>query len=235
MSDEIFVPAVLVTFNKKFKAIKVMGDKLLPVSINMKADLSYNGDEDSDSDATVSLTKIKLWVDTYLDNSVLVSIMNEWGLMTFFDEHGFPSTSSNPILFPSELVTDDMLAQLISRKLNAIGGEPITVGSVEIETENTFLSFIYTNEIEFDMPTMENWVGEVSYHSVPWWDRNDASSFDIFPSDDEDEEPLQFEGDPLEKYDLSFVKNELIKTTGSSASIIRPNFKPTVIEGGKDD
>lgn len=233
MSDEYFIPTILVNFNKNFKIIKIIEDKMIPVVLSFKADLSYVSEDDAlqnDIEASISLAKMKLWVDNYLDGIIAFSVHNEWALSFLFDETGETITSTNFMMFPSELVTDDMLAQLLSKKLNSLGGNVISVNSVEVTSPDSFLSYIYTGEADFDLPEMEDWVGEFSYYDTPWWFRDDASAFDIFPSEEVDKSL-----NPLSNFDLSFVRNDFIKSNGLSSSVIRPAFKPTVINGGKDE
>jgi hypothetical protein len=228
-SDELFV-----SFNLEFKAVRVIGARLIPTTWKLRTEVLYDEEhEDDDSyllNTKVALAKIKFWFDNFIDGSVLMGRDNEWAQRAFLSEEGQKSVENHIALLPDE-PTDQLLAEVFQSKMNALAGNFLTFGLVELNSDDlSGLTFIFTGVGEFNLPEVEEWVGERSYFSKPWWSRDDASTIDVIPDDDADLNRL-----PTFAYSLDFIADAVRPSKDMSAQIIRPEFRPSVIQGGKKD
>lgn len=228
-SDELFV-----SFNLEFKAIRVIGSRMIPTTWKLRTEVLYD-DEHEDDDAylfntKIALAKIKFWFDNFIDGSVLMDRGNDWAQRAFLSEEGQQSVENHIVLFPDE-PTDQLLAEVFQSKMNALGGNFLTFGLVELNSDDlSGLTFIFTGVGEFNLPEIEEWVGERSYFTKPWWSRDDASTIDVIPDDKADLFQI-----PSFAQSLDFIADAMRPAKSMSAQIIRPEFRPSVIQGGRKD
>lgn len=234
MSEEYTIPEFVVKLALEFKAIRVIDNRMVPTHWKLLAEVLYNEVEEDealtyDTEIKIAFAKIKFWLQHVLNGSLLISSDNEWAYGAFFDEDGRTTTGNNTVLLPSD-PTDDLISEIIHSKMNAFGGDAIEFGIIELTSDDeNGLSFMFTGHGESNLPEMKDWVGERAYFDKPWWARDDASTFDIIPNDDAD-----LEVKPASAYSLDFIRKQFEKKSEEGAVIIRPSFRPTVIEGGKE-
>lgn len=176
------------------------------------------------------MEKTRLWFSSVITNSLMFSVNNTYAFKCIFED-GIQVSDNYPMVCPGE-PTDEMIAMLVQAKLNAFAADiPIAFGSVEIETyrpPEEMVNTIYAGFSDEDLPTMSDWIGEVAYHSVPWWNRNDGTTIDILPSEDDDlTEP------PQQGFDMACIENQYKE---KAALVVSPSaFKPQVIECKTDE
>lgn len=235
MSEEYVYPEFIVKLALDFKAIRVVDNQMIPTTWKIQAEVLYdeedeNDDPNYDVEIKTSIAKIKYWLEHVLSGSVMFDVGNEWAFNAFFDEDGKCTTQNNIVLMPST-PTDDLIAELLHSKMNAFGSGFIEFGVMELTSDDkSGLSYMFTGDGENNLPEMVDWIGERAYFDKPWWARDDASTVDLIPTEEAD-----LDVKPTSAYSLDFIRQSFMKQFGEEAVVIRPNFKPTVINGGLDD
>ena len=227
--DDFDFPESFTAISFKFKTIRIVDNIITSFVNTLKAEV-YIDEEASDIDISIALEKIHFWFDFIISGGIMFKRDNLFALSMMFDEHGIAKTGNIPIVLPDD-PNDDHLAAMLHCKLNALGGGTVNFGSLEITSdtrENLSLTFAGMGEIM--MPTMEEWIGVRAYDDQPWWCRNDGSTLDVIPMDDAD-----LTDPPDVGVDMSFIEERFHKKVSDAAVIIRPEFKPQIITGGKDD
>lgn len=234
--DEYF-PEFIVKLNLEFSAIRVVKNRLEPTTWTLAVELLYDDespDETADqAEATdlaikVTIAKIKYWLEHVVTNSVIFAYDNEWAALNFFDEDGICTIANNTMVLPKE-PSDDTISEILQAKFNAFGGDSLGFGIVELTSTNkNNLSYMFTGSGSDNLPTMEEWIGDLAFHQEPWWNRDDASTTDSVP---EDEEAL---ANPPVVPSLDFVRSAILMQSGKSATVLKPSFRPQVISGGSE-
>jgi hypothetical protein len=229
MSDE-FETEIFSKITLKCNVIKVVDKMLIPTNLRLIADIIPNEKEIEDYLILGAITKIRFWCEQIVDKAVIFNRENDWALSAFVDKEGTQLLENNIMVLPEE-PTDEILAQIFQSKMNALGNQHVSFGSIEIESDNpNGLSFIFTGDGDLNLPTMEEWVGTHSYFKDPWWCRNDSSMLDVVPLSDADlTQPPNF------AKNLDFIVDALRPSDTPIAGVIRPVFRPEIIHGGKKD
>lgn len=231
-------PEFIVSLALNFKAIRVVGNQLVPTTWNIKAEVLYDEEEDSvdddveahDLEIRIAIAKIKYWLENTLNGSVIFDAGNEWASLAFFDEEGFVSVGNNNVILPAP-PTDDLIAEILHSKMNAFGGKFLQFGVIELSSDDkNGLSYLFTGDGEINLPEMGDWVGETAYFDKPWWARPDASTYDVIPGPEDDLTEL-----PASAYSLDFIRQSYLKQLGKVAEVVKPQFRPTVVKGGLDE
>lgn len=221
---------LFISLRYNFSATRVVDTRFSPTNIKFKLDLSPKEDDSEEYAVQVEmcLTKFEHFVKNVLEGSLLIGSDNEWALESFMCGE-VPHTTNPIVLFP-EMPTDAVLCELLIRKFNAITNNLLTVHSFEIESsDGRGMGFTFVGAFPGeDFPGMNDWVGERTYFSKPWWDRDDASTLDVIPEEDAD-----LNSPPKWAYDLGFIKP--MHNVYSEHNVVRREFRPTIIEGGKKD
>jgi hypothetical protein len=229
--DEINLPNHLfISLRHEFKATRIMGHKLSPTTIKVKVDISPF-DEDTDEYTNrmeVALAKIKFFVERVLSETVIFGGDNEWALNCFFED-GELATHNTLMICPED-PTDALLCEILLCKFRALSQGVFEFHSIEIESSDSKdMSFMFVGSNPGEtFPDNEVWLSERNYFSKPWWHRGDASTLDVIPDEDADlNEP------PAWAYSLGFIADRLADDSVPSNVVVRPEFRPQVIEGGK--
>lgn len=210
----------MMTWSSQFHANRIYDNYIFTSIVEVKAELFFDDDNDNyPEDFDVSIAKINYWIDTIVDDSLIFCKDNKWACKSFIGK------TSNNIVLCHEEPSDDTLAILLKAKLDILAGDAFDIGSVEVRSNNSDgVSFTFAGDVNTHLPEMKDWIGKHTYFSVPWWYRNDASSFDIKPRKNAD---LNLAPDFA--YSLDFVDDEPRKL----AKVIKHEFRPRVIKGGK--
>ena len=213
--DSLFISLTLET-----KIVRVIGASVVPSKLVIKADVSPVEDM-SDEEMTLAMTKIRFWFDNIVQKCIVFSYDNEIAMAMLINEEGRNRTSNVLMITPGE-PNDEVLATVFQAKLCALSSEKITFALMEVKSDNPLgLSFVFVGDSRETLPNMEQWIGKRSYFKEPWWCRDDASTLDVAPPPDAD-----LSKKPAWAFSLDGV-------TGVRTDVIRPDFKPTVIDGGK--
>jgi hypothetical protein len=231
--NEILPNHLFISLRHEFKATRVIGQRLSPTNIKVKCDISTL-DVDTDDYAVrmeIALAKMAYFFEKVVDNSVIINGENEWAAMAFLGDNG-PETSNNVMLCPEE-PTDALLCELLLVKLKAITQGAFDFHSIEVEsTDARGMSFLFVGGTPGEsFPTAEEWLTERNWFSKAWWNRADASTLDQIPSDEDD-----LNTPPQWAYSLGFIAEQMVEPNSKPDTVVvRPEFRPKVIEGGKVD
>lgn len=224
--EDIIESYTWVTF--KFKTIRVLDNIITAHNNVLKVEIGIEADT-TETDVNIVLEKIHFWFETIVSNSVIFSRDNEFALGMMFDENGNARTQNIPMIVPGE-PTDDFLVMIFQAKLAAFGAGVMGFGTVEMTSDTREnLTTVFVGEGEEYLPSMEEWIGEHSYFEYPWWARDDGTTLDVIPPEDADLADPPFIG-----IDMSFIEARYKKNEQEGPMIIKPEFRPTVISGGKD-
>ncbi len=221
-------PEIFNHFEFTVKVVRVMENILVPSNLKFRMEfIPMETTEEGDVDRAFS--KMRYWIDNIISSSIIFSHDNTHAIEMFVDESGGATRIANVLVLTPEEPDDQHLAAIFQAKLQALAGSCLAFGPVEVRSDNQIgLSFTFVGDSSAVLPRMANWVGERSYFDKPWWDRDDGSTLDVLPADDADltvKPPWAFSFDFLDK-----------PKTGSASGgkIVRPEFRPTIIDGGKD-
>lgn len=103
-------------------------------------------------------------------------------------ERSFASHDNNFLILPD--MSDACLASALHCKLNTICHENSFVESVSIKDKVDGICYsMYADDHEYDsLPTIAEWIGELSFWESPWWRRRDFSTFDNIAASKEEHE-----------------------------------------------
>lgn len=232
-TDETLPNHLFISLRHEFSVTRVIGQRLSPATIKVKADVSTLEDDTDDYAIRmeVALAKMAYWVEKVLNGAILISSDNEWALDSFMDGNT-PSTTNMVMLCPEE-PTDALLAEILICKFKAITGGAFDFHAIDIEsTDGRGVGFTFVGGKPGDsFPEPGEWLTERNYFSKPWWHRGDASTLDVVPEEDDDlNEP------PMWAYSFSFIHEQMVEPGQQTSNVVvRPEFRPRVIEGGKVD
>lgn len=207
----------LIKYTQHFSAIRILNKEMFPVWLTITGDLIGRSAIDS-AEFRLSIAKFDFWFSNFVNNSIMFSSDNKWALEFMMEQ-----SENMPLITPYE-PTDDVLATLFTCKCNALAANALDVEYVSIEDERSCLTYTFADDTMPDLPTMDHWIGNRTFFTTPWWHRNDSSTFDILPADDDD-----LESPPECFFSLDFLKERF----QGPAEIIRPTFKPEIILGKK--
>ena len=221
--DDMFEESQLfVHYTFDFTMCRVADNMLLPSSIRVKADVQIIDEERVET----ALRKINYWFDEYVSRAIAVTADETLKIM--LDENNAPRFH-NPLMITPFEPTDSHLCMLFQSKMQALAAGAFSIGMVEITSDNAGgLTFTYIGDSEDDLPAMDQWItGGKTWFDIPWWRRDDASTFDTQAAPDSD-----LSVKPVWAIDLSFLeRDEAIQDT----IVLKGDFIPKSIDTPKDD
>lgn len=194
--------------------------------------------------------KIGYFISTHLDGSLAfkMSDMPMAGKYLSEYDNGF-------MVLPD--LDDVTILEALHRKFSVLAGElsVITKLSLYDEDLNIKYNFYYDDEdTVYTLPTIDDWLGELSFWEKPWWDRYDILTFDNVAQDEaerdahrDDAEGRESTWEPLDRIDedvdamLKDVKKKFDKDNGiepeaqgelislESVRKKKQGFKPTIV------
>lgn len=227
--DDFPVNQMHVGMKLTFSGIRVLDTELFPVNFTLLSEL-VPSDPEKEQDAefmSAAYRKVKYFVTKILNGSIFMFKENDWACQAFVDcQTGMPSGETNIVLLPHE-ATNAVICEVIQAKLKALTKGEFDFTFIQLESSDDIgLSFTFIGNSRDELPDMEEWVGKLTYFSEPWWNRDDSSTFDLTPGLESDLDcPPEF------AYSLAFLDD----TFPMEGKVIRREFRPRVIQGGKVD
>ncbi len=214
------------TFDVRF--VRLVDRTFLPAKMNVRAEIMFDEDA-ADFEIELAFSKIRYWLDNFVSRSIVFRRENDYARAILIDENGMNRTGNFIMLTPSE-PTDEHLAVLFQAKMAAIATGTVGFGPLEVKSDGpTGISVMFAGDAMERLPTMEEWVGDgANYFETPWWTRADTSMLDIqqVPEGaDLTRRPSWASG--FEMFDA------LLQNEDSEPVVLRPTFKPTVVDGGE--
>ena len=226
MDDEQeMLPDFFTHFTFSIKITRIIENLLFPSSLKVKMEFIAMDEADED-DIDQAFTKIKYWLDNIVNKSVVFCHDNDVAIEMFIDTEKNSSRIGNILMITPDEPDDQHLAAIFQSKLQALCGDTLTFGIVEVKSDNQLgVSFTFVGDSSAVLPKMDEWIGDYSYFDKPWWERDDGSTIDTIPPEGAD-----LSVKPQWAFSLDFLEKDK-KQTGV---VVRPQFKPTVIDGGKE-
>jgi hypothetical protein len=206
--------------------VRMIEDLLVPTKMRVRAEF-IPLDEASEHEIDRAFEKIRFWLDNILDGAIVFAQSNATAIKMIFDDAGTKPMISNVLMLTPFEPTDQHMAPLLQAKLQALSGLSMAFGAMRIETGNQLgVSFDFVGDSSAVLPDADEWFDTRRYFDEPWWDRDDGSTLDTVPPDDAD-----LSVRPAYAFTFDFLDQK--RPTASNGAIVRHNFRPTVIDGGK--
>ena len=189
---------------------------------------------------SLNFHKINFFFDTILNESFLVGPKSADQLLNLFSEF-----DNNVILSPD--CGEASLGVMLHAKISTITKDCF-VGSVEVIDNRSKVCYTYfddENTYEY-LPTITDMIpeGQIAFHELPWWYRNDISTYDGSARDEEEynhyienhfEKVQQAVTEPLEELD-SKLREAMLGGASTTGEIIdleefkkKKTWKPKII------
>lgn len=218
-----------VTFSLDASIIRIADNTFIPSIIVVEAGIARE-EEATEDDIEFALNKCRYFFDNVVSNSFVFAIFNTAALAILISDDGLNRSRNNFIFLPDE-PSNEALATVFQAKLNALAKGAFVVETIRIEAnDQSNLSFTLTGDHSSLLPVdMADWLGSPNYFDYPWWHRDDASTLDVTPTEHADLTKI-----PAWAYSFDFLRRDeqLVEHVGV---VVRPEFNPVVIKGGKDD
>lgn len=169
-------PEFQVYFDTEFSAIRCVEKILLASHWTIQTQLSMPA-ETSSADFEHIIKKISFWVNNCLHHSIIFDVENTWATECFFKAYD-PEHQNNIVLTP--LVPDDAhMGCLILSKFNALSGNFAEFESIKMSSNSeNGISYVYYGNGNEVLPKRDEWFQGKFSNLKPWWERNDATSWD---------------------------------------------------------
>lgn len=215
----------------------------IPYTINIEITASPEepaGDpKDINISHSINFHKVNFLFDTILNESFLVGPKTSEQLLNLFSEF-----DNNVILSPD--LGEASLGVMLHAKLTTITKDCF-VGAVEVIDNRSKVCYTYyDDENNYDyLPSITEMIldGQIAFHDVPWWYRNDISTYDGSARDEEEynhyienhfEKVQQAVTEPLQELD-SKLKEAMLAGASTTGEIIdleefkKKTWKPKII------
>lgn len=177
-------PIVKLSCSKELSVVTIFGSEKEIVAVqpnrfninwSMFAELRSDSDPDQLAiDQNISYQKIHHFLSYYVDNALWYAPES----MLCIDTH-FSATDNGLLITPDTNIS--MLTSTLFAKMNSISKPDIHICDVKIYDFLTNMSYDYNDEdyiIPAGLPEQKNFMGELSVHEQPWWERDDVSTYD---------------------------------------------------------
>lgn len=208
---------ITATFTHSGSGVRLLGTELLPYRYTITATMDHDGEGPEEDEIITSLKKCHIFLDDIFSGGLIISVENELATRFYDPEKTELALDNHPILFPDE-PTDAIMASILFYKLNAFMMGDLHLTALTFKEEmGAGLSYTVTGEDDL-FPSMAEWMGD-HYYDQPWWHRDDPTVADL-EVDDVTVKPV---------YAIDWKIEE------PKSEVIRPSFKPTIIDGKKND
>lgn len=126
--------------------------------------------------------KIGLFLNNHLDGTLAFTMDDMPMAGKFLSEY------DNGFMVLPDL-DDVTILEALHRKFSALAGEMTIITKLSLFDEelNLKYNFYYEDEeTKYTLPTIDEWLGDLSFWDVPWWDRYDVLTFDNVAQDAEE-------------------------------------------------
>ena len=218
--DDIEDTTLYIHYTFTFSLCRLVENMLVPSTFKVKAEVDIL----DDSLVELAMRKINYWLDNIASGSIAVAANNAIGFQMLLDENSTPRLQ-NPMMICPDEPTDNNLCVLLQSKLQALGAGAFAVGMIELTSDNAEgLVFTYVGDSEDLLPGMSEWIAGPTWFDRPWWERDDASTFDTVAQEGAD---LSIK--PVWAYDLAAVVARDMMP--QEAIMLKADFQPRIIDG----
>lgn len=206
-----------------FRILRLLDNELTSSDCHLEIEMQLNPDSDLDV-AKTKIKAMKFWLQCFVHDCVAYNVH------TNLNTSLLEEISNNIMMCPDD-PHDYLLLTLLHSKLIAIGGDDILIKSTTLfaDTGDGFSHTLAGLNDDF-LPSIDEWIGKRRFFEQPWWNREDSSTIDLMPQDDEDLTILPKLGENLYEMVADLPKNTAVDNS-QTAEIIKPMFKPQIIDG----
>jgi hypothetical protein len=217
MDDHL--PIIGARYKFSLPMTRIMGSYIISSKINFIIGYVLSEEHEMD-DIIMGWTRIEEWLED-MTHAMVFSSENDSAMGAVYDLEDNCLRFSNPIMLLPTDPGEDVLGFVIQAKFNALADGAISFDYMTISPDEA-------NGVEIEiigngnllLPSLEDWMGEGNYFDEPWWNRNDATSFDT-PTTSPDDKKTK----PEWASDYEHLKNK----PAPSGVIIQGRFKPKLI------
>lgn len=203
-----------------FSLCRLVENMLVPSNFKVKAEVDIL----DESLVELAMRKINYWLETVVEASIAVAANNAIGFQMLLDENNSPRLL-NPMMVCPDEPTDNNLCVLLQSKLQALAGGAFAVGMIELSSDNSQgLVFTYIGDSDDLLPGMSDWISGPTWFDRPWWERDDASTFDTVA-----QEGADLTTKPVWAYDIAAVVQRDMMP--QEAIVLKADFQPRIIDG----
>lgn len=176
------VPIKLMVFERSLDMVEIKNYEL---TFTLSTDTTeYEDAYLAQIDQNLSFSKVMY----FLENVINQSFVYEKESSEEVNKYLATTFNNNLMLLPT--VEENSLITALHCKLNSITSRHTSIERIVLKDTELQLNYeYYCDEDEYipiNLPTIKEWMGELSYWKDPWWARSDASTFDNFAESKEE-------------------------------------------------
>ena len=225
------------TLEFDFTGIRIQDAFMTPVDWKLSVDLvaldkKGKSKEDLEIKASITYQKVYFWLDTNLQNIVMVDVGKD-------DDLYIANLSSNIMMYCPGNPSDDMIIRLLHSKISALSDPDLIVGEIRLKGSDTNLQYTFdVTDHDYLLPlTTSEYYTEGKTRDVdPWWERDDGFCFEFvkpIDCDVSDEELFKDIVDPMVEFDriIKEMTDTQVNMVREPAEIVRvEKWKPRKVE-----
>ena len=211
-------------YRTNFFATRIVENYLEPVEFEMEVGFQFGPGEalpanEPDNEQTIAYNKLEFFVDYVMNKSIFVNQHN-----VFWYEMAGLETTNNYVVFHQDPY-DDLITKYLYYKMQAITFPAFLIVDIAIWSSSTKLKFNFIGEETVSLPGIEDTIGELSYHSQPWYFRNDCDTRDYTPEDEK-----ELDNPPESSVNFDVILELLQHGSGMPGEILDiKKFRPTIV------
>jgi len=146
--------------------------------------------------------KLNYFIKTILDFSVVYSIDDYDTMRPLIGVY-----KNNFLTVPD--FSEATILELIHAKLSVLCGVSTFIDHMSLKDIDTQIGYDLIPDVsnEYNLPDIEDWNGDLSFHTVPWWMRYDSSTFDGEAKDKK--EQVEFRNKMVPDGELNTIDGEI--------------------------
>jgi hypothetical protein len=190
--------------------------------------------------------------EAYLHQNVSFQIANNFlyeqlhqSLVYDFDgkemaERSFSEYNNNFMFLPS--LSEATFASALHCKLNTLVHHSSHIESLSVKDRVEDMEYsVFNDDGHYTtLPSMEQWLGELSFWKTPWWERRDFSTFDniaqdqeeldVWFSDDKQQEIIAKMSFPIDEIEKEVIDQLTVPEEKDKGTLIEVDFKKKVFK-----
>jgi hypothetical protein len=207
----------------RFRIIRFLDNMLLSSDCELTCDLHIDPAINPEK-VHLHLNAMKMWLDKFVDGCVIYNPKND------IDMSWVHSLENITLMTPGE-PRDHVLLTVLHAKLTSIASPAVAILRTEFQSDTGFgFAAALSGPCDEWLPSVDEWLGQHRYMDQAWWNRDDASTLDVFAGPDADiTNPPDF-GDRIVNMFREDDEDEDSSNEPRSAEIIKPSFKLKVVD-----
>jgi|TARA_B100001964_G_scaffold192604_2_gene215381 hypothetical protein len=210
-------------YRSNFLATRIVDSFIEPCEFGIEVGFQFGSSDaktatSRDNEQTIAYNKVEFFVDYVLNKSIFVGMSNKfWCEMANFE------VVNNFVLFHQEPY-DDLITKYLYYKIQAISFPAFLMVDIAIWSKNTKLKFNFIGEGMCTLPGINEIVGELAYHTQPWYHRDDCDTRDYAPASKKD-----LDNPPENSVNFDIILELLTNPENTGELVDLKKFKPTIV------